>query len=320
MSFLVLFVLILPTSCSRDRDTFSQEARSKLIQPPKWWEQLPRSIYLKLEKVETDQEWYEVYKLREDTFAVYEPFQFEEAISYLVLGNERAFVIDTGTGIGDLKKLINGLAQLPITVVNTHIHWDQIGNNSQFNSILIYNDLDAITKLYQGYDNSLMRGHILGESIWKPLPEGLDPDTWKIPPTKPTGLLDEGMVIDSGNRPIEVIHTPGHSPDSICLLDKKNRLLFCGDLFYSGPLYAFDKDVSVKDYIVSLEKLLKRKQDFDYLCPAHNEPMVSSDILPSVLDAFKDIMRGKGKYNESDGLRRYFFGDFDIIIRVDLIE
>lgn len=317
--FLVIVFSLFSAYCSREQETLAGTARSKLIQPPKWWETLPRSIYLKLDKVETKQEWYEVYRLLEDTYAIYEPFQFEEAISYLVIGAEKALIVDTGTGIGDLKKLLNELTPLPISVVNTHIHWDQIGNNSQFNRIQIYNCLESITKLYTGYDNDYLRGRLLGDSIWKPLPESVDPDTWRIPPVKPTDLLEDGMILDLGNRPIEVIHTPGHSPDSICLLDKKNRILFCGDIYYSGPLYAFEKDVNIKDYMSSLEKLIKRIDEYEYMCPSHNEPWVKSTILPLVLDAFKEIMRGKGKFSEGEGIRRYYFGDFDIIVNAEMI-
>jgi len=319
MSILILCVILIFASCSRERDTFSETARSRLIQPPKWWEQLPRSIYLKFDLVKTNQSWYEVYSLNENTYAIYEPYQFEEAISYLLTGTNKALLVDTGTGIGDLKSLVSELTKLPITVLNTHIHWDQVGNNSQFDEILVYNSIESITKLYTGYDNTYLKGHILGDSVWKPLPENIDPDTWKIPPVKSTGLVEDGFILELGNRPIEVIHSPGHSPDSLCLLDKKNRLLFCGDFFYSGPLYAFEKDVNIQDYIASLEKLLKRIDEFDYLCPAHNIPLVKSDILPRVQDAFKDIMRGKGKFEESEKLRRYYFDDFDIIIRVDMI-
>jgi len=317
---LTLLILVLFTSCSREKEPFSQKARSKLIQPAKWWENLPRSVYLKLEKIETSQDWYEVYKLLDNTYAIYEPYQFEEAISYLVIGEEKAVMIDTGTGIGDLKKTISELTSLPVSVVNTHIHWDQIGNNSQFDEILIYNSLESITKLYTGFNNDFLRGHIFGESVWKPLPEGFDPETWRIPPVKPTKLLEDGMVLDLGNRNLEVIHTPGHSPDSICLLDKNNKLLFTGDLYYSGPLYAFEEDVSINNYMSSLERLLKRRDEFDNLCPSHNEPWVKGEVLRQVLDAFKEIMRGKGLFGESENIRRYYFGDFDIIIHTDTLK
>lgn len=317
---LIISISLISINCSQEQEPIYKTERSPLIQPLKWWEKLPRPIFFQLEKVETSQKWFEVYKLIKDTYAIYEPYQFEESISYLVIGEEKAFLIDTGTGIGDLKKLVSELTPLPVAVVNTHIHWDMIGNNSQFNEILIYNSQESIDRLLKGFDNVFLEKNVLGESVWKPLPEGFDPLTWETPPIKPTKLLEDGMILDPGNRPFEVIHSPGHSPDSICLLDKKNRLLFTGDFYYPGPLYAFGEDVNINDYITSLEKLTHRINEFDYLCPGHNEPWVKSPVVPKVLDAFMDIMAGKGSYEEGEDIRRYYFGGFDIIILPEMIK
>ena len=73
-AIIILGLFLINTSCSREQETLSESVRSKLIQPPKWWEQLPRSIYLKFDKVQTNQSWYEVYILRENTYAIYEPY------------------------------------------------------------------------------------------------------------------------------------------------------------------------------------------------------------------------------------------------------
>ena len=76
----VLFGLTLFFACGK------KGTQSELIQPKNWWEKLPRPVYASLEKTGIYQDWYEVYKLTEGTYAIYEPYQFEEAISYLVLG------------------------------------------------------------------------------------------------------------------------------------------------------------------------------------------------------------------------------------------
>ena len=75
-------------------------APSTLVQPANWWSTLPRAGYAELEKVGTFQDWYEVYRLTPDTYAIYEPYQFQEAISYLLLGSAKAVLVDTGNGIG----------------------------------------------------------------------------------------------------------------------------------------------------------------------------------------------------------------------------
>lgn len=144
---LILPVFLMLVQCSTEKKQDAEEQRSELIQPAKWWEKLPRPIYAKLKKVETSQKWFEVYKLLDDTFAIYEPFQFEEAISYLVIGKDKAVVIDTGTGIGNLKRVVSELTHMPVSVVNTHVHWDHIGNNYQFEEIACFNDAYCIDRL-----------------------------------------------------------------------------------------------------------------------------------------------------------------------------
>jgi len=160
----LLFLVLTLSQCSPEKKQTAEEKRSELIQPAKWWEKLPRPVYATLEKVETSQKWFEVYKLTPDTFAIYEPYQFEEAISYLAIGKRRAAVIDTGTGIGDLRQVVNELTGLPVSVVNTHTHWDHIGNNSQFEETVCFNDKDCIRKLREGASHARLLPSITGDS------------------------------------------------------------------------------------------------------------------------------------------------------------
>lgn len=295
--------------------------RSEIIQPKKWWENLPRPVYSSLERIKTGQDWYEVYKIAEDTFAIYEPYQFEEALSYLVLGGQRGVLVDTGTGIGDLKKLVSELSDFPVSVVNTHTHWDHIGANHQFDRIACFDHQECIDKLLKGVANARLKESITGDSIWKPLPENFDYSTWEIPPVKPQKLLTDGDIIDLGaGRILEVIHTPGHSPGSICLLDKKNRILFTGDTFFPGPLYAYPEDVDIDAYRASIDRLIQRIDEFDHLCSGHNDPWVGSEVILRVAQAFRIIMAGQGEFKQDGDLRRYYFDGFDILIRTDMIK
>ena len=279
-SLMISFLLAL-MQCSKESTQTAEEKRSELIQPSKWWKKLPRPVYGSLEKVNTSQPWFEVYRLTEDTFAIYEPFQFEEAISYLVSGEERAVVIDTGTGIGNLKQVISELTGLSVSVVNTHTHWDHIGNNHQFTEIACYDDEECIRKMRQGVSNERLRSSVTGDSIWKPLPEGFDTSTWAILPVEPTSLLEDGDMIELGGRSLEVIHTPGHSPGSICLLDRKSRILFTGDTFFPGPLYAYPEDVNIDDYMDSLEKLNSRLDEYGYFVPDTMTPGSKAKSSPA---------------------------------------
>lgn len=295
------------------------EETSELIRPPEWWRVHPRPVYASLEKIGTYQEWFDVYRLAEGTYALYEPNQFEEAISYLVLGSERGILIDAGTGIGDVRQVVEALTDLPVSVVLTHEHYDHIGGAYRFDEIAAPNNPSALEVLRRGRDNASLQGYITGEYLWKPLPQGFDGATWSIPPIEPTRLLNDGDTIDLGGRRLVVIETPGHSPGHICLLDRENRLLWTGDHFFPGPLYAFGPDVNIQDYVASNERLEGLMGEYDYVLSGHNDPWVESDVIRRVGDAFEAIASGAADYSEDDGLRRYYFDGFDVLIRVEIV-
>ena len=74
------------------------EARNEPLKPS-WCRTLPRAGYRNLERVPLDSNWYEVYRIRAGVFAIYEPHQYEEVISYLIVGSKKALLFDTGLGI-----------------------------------------------------------------------------------------------------------------------------------------------------------------------------------------------------------------------------
>lgn len=293
---------------------------SDLVQPESWWDQLPRPGYASLERVDVEgvaDDWFEVYELLEGTYAIYEPYQFQEAICYLVLGDERAALVDSGNGIGDVRAVVSRLTDLPVTVLLTHEHPDHYGGASAFASVALFDDPRAVERVRAGVPNEKARRSITGDQVWRRLPEGVDPDSFSIPGVAPTRLLSDGDVIDLGGRSLEVIHTPGHSPGSVCYLDKENRLLFTGDHYYPGPLYAFGPGVDLDVYTASNDRIAARFAEYDHVLPGHNEPWVSSVAIPRVSSAFRKILAGGGDYAEKGEIRRYHFQGFDIIVRKD---
>ena len=312
---LMLFSFIFIFSCTAKKEN------TNLVQPEKWWQVHPRPVYATLEKTDIFQDWFHVYKLNEETFAIYEPNQFEEAISYLVLGKKRGILLDTGNGIGDIKKVVQELTDLPVSVLLTHVPYDHVAGAYRFKKIAMFDNSAALQVLKKGRDNTSLQKYLTEEYLWKPLPANFDPATWTIPPMEVTELLHEGDIVDLGERQLEVIYTPGHSPGHICLLDRDNRILFTGDHFFPGPLYAFGDDVNIQDYIVSNKKLSRRIAEFDFLCSGHNDPWVKSEVILRVDVAFQTIFDGKGKFAENEeGLRRYNFAGFDVLIRADMIR
>jgi len=310
-SILVLGVVALLTGAQAQTGT----PPSSLVQPQKWWDALPRPGYAKLEKAGTFQDWFEVYTVAPDTYAIYEPYQFQEAICYLVLGSTKAVLVDTGNGIGNIRDVATSLTRLPISVVLTHEHADHFGGAHLFEHVAMYNDPAAAERVRQGVPNSSARRSVTGDNVWKPLPKGVDPATWSVPPAKPDSLLDEGAVVDLGGRQLEVIHTPGHSPASISLLDRGRRLLFTGDHFYPGPLYLQSASSDLKVFQASNDKIARRVSEYTHVLGGHNEPWIDSEVIPRVSQAMVTILGGGGEFAEDGALRRYRFAGFDVLLR-----
>src|SRR5579864_7501914 len=103
--------------------------------PADWCRALPRPEYKNLERVPISDSWFEVYRVATSVFAIYEPHQSEETISYLIAGEKKALLFDTGMGISDIKKAVEELTKLPILVLNSHTHDDHVGGNWEFGTV-----------------------------------------------------------------------------------------------------------------------------------------------------------------------------------------
>ena len=80
-------------------------------------------------------EWFTVERIDGDTFPISEYRHWEETHSYLLLGTARALLVDTGLGVADIRQVTDALSPLPVTVANTHAHWDHIGGNRYFDEM-----------------------------------------------------------------------------------------------------------------------------------------------------------------------------------------
>src|SRR5437868_965401 len=236
-----------------------------------WCHDLPRAGYAKLDRVQVPGNWFQVYRIRPGVFAMYEPHQYEEVISYLITGSRRALLFDTGLGIGDMRKVVTQLTDRPVTVLNSHTHFDHIGDNWQFQDILGL-DTPYTRRNTQGGTHEQLREVVMAQRFCGDPPPGFVPDKYAIPAFKISGYVKDGDVIDLGERQLEVVLTPGHTPDTLCLLDRKNKLLFTGDTFYAGPIFLYVPESDVAAYGRSVDKLAQLVPQLDLVLPSHNFP------------------------------------------------
>jgi Zn-dependent hydrolases, including glyoxylases len=295
------------------------------VQPDEWYAPLPREQYKLYEQLPAVSDWFEIYKLPKNIYAIYEPHHFQEVISFLVIGEEKALLIDTGLGFKDIKDEVDALTTLPIIVVNTHSHFDHVGSNWQFDKVFIINEPNALQRLKNGVNR---RGETTGEIDTNFEPEAfhyhngeipIDLATFKGKPSVPQPI-ENGYVFDLGGRKFEVVHTPGHSPDSIMLANHEEKILFTGDSFYPASLYAHiqksDGLNSEKDvYRSTISKVAGMFADYDLYC-SHNEPICPGSMLVACAKAFDDIEAGTVDYIEDEsGLKKYQFDGFAIITK-----
>lgn len=290
------------------------------VQPLKWYEELPRAQYQRYEEVKVSQDWFAVYKIDVNVYAIYEDGHFQEVISYLITGTQRCLLLDTGLGIGNMKDLCEELTDKEIIVVNSHCHFDHIGCNHRFDEVYIYNVDVAVNRLNDGMPKSEVLLHLRGDSTNKAYPEGFDPSEYKILPTKKVIPISDGHIFDLGDRQLKVIHTPGHSPDSIMLYDEDNSIMYTGDTFYPATLYAHltssDNVTSVFDIYLNTMKQLANDYKVDKLYCSHNYPVVEGNKLTDIAQAFEDIENGSSTYKiDKYGLKKHDFDGFSIVTK-----
>jgi glyoxylase-like metal-dependent hydrolase (beta-lactamase superfamily II) len=280
---------------------------------PEWCRQLPRPEYAKLERVLPDETWFEVYRIRPGVFAIYEPKQFEEVISYLILGEKRALLFDTGLGVGRISATVARLTTLPVTVVNSHTHFDHVGGNAEFHDIW-NRDLSFTQQNQRGETNSYSGDALTPGRLCGSLPATLTSKSYSIRPWKSTHTLQDGERINLGGRELEIVFTPGHTPDSLSLLDRDDGLLFTGDTFYQGPIYLFTPETDFDAYTKSVARLVALKPNIKLLLPAHNLPTTEPSYLDHLADAIRQVRRGKAKYVATEGHREYSFDGFSLLL------
>jgi len=215
-----------------------------------------------------DNNWFEVIKHKDYLYVIRERldeidprFLTTYTNIYLILGPEKALLIDTGSGLFPIKPVIDNLIEnRELLVVNTHSHFDHRGSNEEFDAIYIHENEVRIVSL--PFDISM-----LNDSP-KEIVQRYSKIGFVYQPSSKVEALNDGDRFDLGDISIEVIHTPGHSIGSISLLTSKGEI-FTGDTAHYGTMY-----------------LPKRKEFHTILnsiSNSPNSPGIGEPVVPSKL-------------------------------------
>ena len=279
-----------------------------------WYDKMPRESWSRFERMESAQDWFEVYKLTDNTYAILENNNWQEAIGYVLIGTEKALVVDTLMGIGDIKMVVDEITDLPVIVMNTHTHFDHNAGNYQFDTIYGV-DTPYSNENAQGKPNARIKGSVGPETFWKNIPDTFDQDTFQVFGYEVDHYVTDGEIIALGDRDIEIVFIPGHSPDSVLLIDRKNRMMMTGDSFYPAPIYVNSDASNFQDFFLSSQIMFGFRNEVDYLLPGHNETMLSSDYLNELRAATMAIINPSTPYTPGTDRRNYDFGDFSIVVK-----
>jgi glyoxylase-like metal-dependent hydrolase (beta-lactamase superfamily II) len=274
---------------------------------PAWCRPLPRPEYQTLKHIPVTDRWFEVYEVVPGVFAIYEPHQAEETISYLILGEKRALLFDTGMGISDIRKVTTELTHLPIVVLNSHTHNDHVGGNWQFDTVYGMDTNFTRTNAKgsrQDAQDELGPGMICGE-----LPKGFDSKSYATRPWKISRFLHDHDKIDLGGRTIEVLSTPGHTPDAVSLLDRANGLLFTGDTYYPAPIWLYRPETNLDEYVASVKSLALLAPQIKLVLGQHNVPFAQPSVLPSLVVAIETVRAGKVSAEPQDAGKAIYRSD-----------
>ena len=229
---------------------------------------------------------YEVIQINEQTWRI----EDGGVRFFLLVGTEKALLIDSGMMVKNAKEIAEELTDLPIELLNTHADRDHVAGNEAFETF--YMHPAECSNYYKGAGKT-----------------GTATPIW------------DGDVIDLGDRPLEIISIPGHTPGSIAVLDKKYRALISGDPIQDGRIFMFGVQREIHAYQHSLIKLGKYEGQFDEIYPSHGTFPVYPEIIQQLYDGVNEMLEGKIEPEETTmhgtPIKEYKIGVASILSDID---
>lgn len=203
------------------------------------------------------EEWYRLESRGDGVTLIEEPWirPFFRCNMWHVRGRDRDLLIDSGMGVVPLRRWVSLVTERPLTAVASHTHFDHIGAHHEFEDRAVH-PAEAAILAAPTRAATLADPYVTDEIFERLPPEPYRSETYAVRGAPATRLLADGDVLDLGDRRLEVIHTPGHSPGGIALWEAETGILFSGDIVYDGPLIEDTYHADARDYRRSMERLL----------------------------------------------------------------
>jgi glyoxylase-like metal-dependent hydrolase (beta-lactamase superfamily II) len=248
--YILSLFLVLFTACNKKNDTLAKEE--------------PYTPII------ISSDWFDVNYISSKTYSLIEPQSSQYNVSYLLIGNSKSIMFDTGSGENQaingfkIKPIIDQLTEIPTTLLMSHFHFDHNQNISEFNNIgfpdlLFLRQSVSASDVYNFTTEDLFLGNY---------PSQVQVNKW----------YPVNTDIDLGGRIIQIVNIPGHTNESVAIIDKTNKMAFLGDYLYNGDLFLFDNSDLVV-YKESVEYLISILNDDYKLYGAHGTPEIEYEKL-----------------------------------------
>jgi glyoxylase-like metal-dependent hydrolase (beta-lactamase superfamily II) len=202
--------------------------------------------------------WYQTKKIDDDVTHICEPYikEFYRCNIWHVRGSQSDLLVDSGMGVVSLTDWVSIVTEKDIAAVASHTHFDHIGCHHEFKHCIVHSaEADLLANPTR--ESTLVEPYVTDDIFTQLPPQPYVSETYAVKKTSQAEIVEDGHVIDLGNRQFEVIHTPGHSPGGIALFEHKTGILFSGDLHYDGLLIEDTYHSNPSDYQNSMKRLLE---------------------------------------------------------------
>lgn len=203
------------------------------------------------------EEWYHVTRVSDDIRLISELHitEFYRCNIWHIRGRQSDALIDSGMGVVSLREQVPLVTEKSVIAIASHTHFDHIGCHHEFENRCVHSaEADLLSAPTR--KNTLADPYVSDDIFTALPPEPYLSSTYSVKAAAADRLLEDGDTIDLGNRQLEVIHTPGHSPGGIALWESATSTLFSGDIVYDGPLIEDTYHANAKDYYASMKRLL----------------------------------------------------------------
>jgi glyoxylase-like metal-dependent hydrolase (beta-lactamase superfamily II) len=222
-------------------------------------------------------DWYHIIKIDALTYALSEPKYWQGNVSYLILGSKQALLFDTGPGIYSIRDAVQRLTSLSVLVVPSHLHFDHVGRISEFADIALPDNRELRSQVKDGIFTETRPQYLLDHEY------SFSVHRW----------IKNGETIELGGRRITLVSTPGHTPESVSLIDSANRRMFTGDLVNRVVSLLNVPGSSLKQTLRSLHELARIAPQGSIAYEAHSEQPLSADELQLIARGIDDILHGR---------------------------